>query len=99
MNNSFWTPFKVGLVFISAVVASIYMVSIVDTDISSGHETYAAYAMFDDATGLAIDSKVRLAGVPVGQVTDIRLEGSEVRVEVLMQKRIKLIRGYPFASS
>lgn len=99
MNNSFWTPFKVGLVFISAVVASIFMVSIVNTDISSGHETYTAYAMFDDATGLALDSKVRLAGVPVGQVTDIRLEGSEVRVEVLMQKRIKLFEGRPIEQS
>lgn len=40
--------------------------------------TYTAY--FRESAGLNTSSEVRVAGVKVGQVTDVRLEGTKVRV-------------------
>lgn len=47
-----------------------------------GGETY--YAEFAEAGGLDTGSEVRLAGVSVGDVTDIELDGDVVRVEMLI---------------
>ncbi|RZQ63232.1 MCE family protein [Amycolatopsis suaedae] len=47
---------------------------LLDTDV-----TYAAY--FAEAAGLAPDNEVQVAGVKVGTVTSVELEGRKVRVE------------------
>lgn len=48
-----------------------------------GGETY--YAEFTDAAGLQIGEEVRVAGVKVGRVTGMELDGAKVRVEFLVQ--------------
>lgn len=67
MNN--WvTPFKVGLVMIGALIATVIMLARVNSDALGEHEGYRLYARIADASGLAVKSRVVLAGIEVGLV-------------------------------
>nr|WP_243722845.1 MCE family protein [Actinomadura sp. 7K507] len=49
-----------------------------DLPVIGGGTTYEAY--FSEAAGLKADQEVRVAGVKVGKVTDVELEGDKVKV-------------------
>jgi phospholipid/cholesterol/gamma-HCH transport system substrate-binding protein len=80
--NSFFTPFKVGLLVIMSSMSLVWMSNQVKEGISESAELRTAYALFDDVSGLAIRSKVVIAGIPVGQVDKIELEGNRAKVWV-----------------
>ncbi|MFB6265295.1 MAG: MlaD family protein [Bradymonadaceae bacterium] len=81
--ESIFTPFKVGLVVLAGIVASLYMVTMLTRgDAWSTQGGYEVHAMFDDVTGLAKNSRVRMSGIPIGTVDSIELEGDKVRVTV-----------------
>jgi phospholipid/cholesterol/gamma-HCH transport system substrate-binding protein len=91
--QSWLTPFKVGLVVLAGILASIYMLTRVSQDFSKGEPTYLVHADFDDATGLAEKSQVRLAGIPVGEVQKIELINDRARVTMRLTKRVRLFEG------
>ncbi|MCW2780274.1 MAG: virulence factor Mce family protein [Marmoricola sp.] len=72
-------------VIIGAVsLATIAMLMVVafkagDLPLIGGGDKY--YAAFSEGSGLKVDDEVRIAGVRVGKVTGIGLEGDHVRVE------------------
>ncbi|MCX6400015.1 MAG: MCE family protein [Propionibacteriales bacterium] len=66
----------VGLVLIGMLLA--VAVNFQRLPLVGGGETY--HALFSDAAGLKVGEEVRVAGVKVGQVTDIALQGAAVRV-------------------
>lgn len=88
------TPFKVGLLVIAAIGATIFMVVQLTGGAGFGDEKgYTVYAHFDDVTGLAVRSRVMMAGIPIGNIKGIRLEGSEARVDITITKDIELYEG------
>src|SRR5690606_28112486 len=90
----FMTPFKVGLLVITGFAALIAMVIALTGDFSmSSTESKRYYAMFDDVTGLAMRSRIQMAGIPVGTIEDIRLVGSRARVEIVVRDDIAMHKG------
>ncbi len=56
----------------------------------SGEDGYELTAKFKDAKGLKLDSAVEVAGVPVGEITEIGIEGRYARVKFRVRKEIKV---------
>lgn len=71
----------VGLVLIAVTLAAAMNAQ--RLPLIGGGETY--YAEFTDAAGLQVGEEVRVAGVKVGRVTGMELDGNMVRVEFLVQ--------------
>ncbi len=56
----------------------------------SEKESYLIHAFFSDATGLSWKSRVQIAGIQVGEVVDIALEGAKARLDIRVKKEIEL---------
>lgn len=74
----------VGLVFLALKAANLGSVG--------GGDTYTLKANFDNIGGLKVRAPVRTAGVTVGRVTDIELDGKTYQGVVTME----VARGYQF---
>ena len=80
---------KVGLFFILLGAAgTVYMV--MSSDGFSRFNTQDYKVLMDDATGLAVNSKVYLAGVPVGKIRRIDLSGGQALVTVAFLRDIPI---------
>lgn len=88
--QSFWTPLRVGLVVAAAAVAFGLALYFIGGSIGRDR-TYSVYAMFEDATGLGVRSRVQIAGIPVGQVDRIELDQATARAKVWL----KIKQEYP----
>jgi phospholipid/cholesterol/gamma-HCH transport system substrate-binding protein len=72
-------PVTIGLVSIAVLAALLVAaLKVNDLPLIGGGDTY--YASFSDASGLKPNDEVRIAGVRVGKVTDISLDGDHVKV-------------------
>lgn len=80
---------KVGLLVIATLAASIAVYRFVD-ETSHGDESYPVYALFDDVQGLVVKSRVLIAGIPVGTIDKITLQGDRARVDLLIDGDVKL---------
>ena len=49
---------------------------------------YSVYAEFTDASGLKPGSAIEIAGVPIGQVTGINLDGARARVTMKLREGV-----------
>jgi phospholipid/cholesterol/gamma-HCH transport system substrate-binding protein len=56
----------------------------------SDKDSYLVHAYFSDATGLTWKSRVQIAGIQIGEVSQIALEGSKARLDIRIQKGIEL---------
>ncbi len=56
----------------------------------SEKDSYLVYAYFRDATGLTWKSRVQIAGIQVGEVSSITLEGDRAKLEIRIKKDIGL---------
>jgi phospholipid/cholesterol/gamma-HCH transport system substrate-binding protein len=56
----------------------------------SEKESYEVHVYFKDATGLTWKSRVQIAGIPVGEVSRISLEGSRARLDLRIKNEIDL---------
>ena len=88
--HSFWTPLRVGLVVAAAVAAFGFGLYFIGANIGRDR-TYRVFAMFDDASGLGVRSRVQIAGIPVGQVDRIELDQATARARVWL----KIKQEYP----
>jgi phospholipid/cholesterol/gamma-HCH transport system substrate-binding protein len=85
-----WTKAaKVGLFVLIAAAASILIYRFVsrNTGMSGG---YTVYAEFKEATGLAPQSRVMMAGIPVGTIESIRLDRGMARIDIRMMADVPL---------
>ncbi len=57
---------------------------------SSEGEGYRVHAHFDDVQGLIEKSRVVIAGIPVGYIESIELDGNQARVEIQMNDGVVL---------
>lgn len=77
--------FKVGLLvlIVSGIIAGMSIK--VSNDPAGLGSSKSAHFFMDDASGLVKNSNVRMAGIPVGTIKDIKLENGVARVEVLLK--------------
>ena len=87
--NSIVTPFKVGLLVLIAVAAFTAFQMALKTDAADAQKIQVV-AYFDDASGLGVKSRIQTAGIPVGEVVDIRLEGTRARLTLAIRDDVQL---------
>jgi phospholipid/cholesterol/gamma-HCH transport system substrate-binding protein len=83
------TTIKVGALTLVTVLAAVLLLRFVDKD-SSGTEGYLVYVIMDDVSGIVKRSQVRTAGIPIGQVEDIRLVDGKGRVDIRVNPEVPL---------
>jgi phospholipid/cholesterol/gamma-HCH transport system substrate-binding protein len=83
------TTIKVGALTIVTVVAALLFLRFLDKD-SSGDEGYLVYVIMEDVSGIVKRSQVRTAGIPIGQVEDIRLVDGRGRVDIRVNPEVPL---------
>ena len=80
---------KVGALVIAAVVAAFVIWRLVD-ERAGTDDGRRVCAVFDNAHGLITKSRVTIAGIPVGYIESIELEGARARVEMTIEDRVEL---------
>ena len=91
-------PKPVGVLFIVAMLTFLYFAfTLQNLPFIRGRSYTAA---FGEAAGLRKGDKIRVAGLDVGQVDQVSLEGSHVRVRRKRTRgaRARPLRGHPGAS-
>ena len=76
-----WNAARVGLMVVLGLIVTIAVYRYVD-ERASTDSGYGVYALFDDVQGLVAKSRVLVAGIPVGYISQIRLEGDKARVDL-----------------
>ncbi|TMA20252.1 MAG: MCE family protein, partial [Deltaproteobacteria bacterium] len=89
--QSFWTPIRVGLVVAAAVAAFGLGLTLIGSNLLSRNTTYRVYAVFDDATGLGVRSRVQIAGIPIGQVDLVELDQKTAQARVWLRIRSNFV--------
>lgn len=80
---------KIGL-FVTAVgIGTVLYVMETAERVGNG-QTYTVHAYVPDATGLLLDSSVRLAGVEVGRLRNIELDGNRARLTLEIRRDVQL---------
>ncbi len=85
-----FTPLKVGLFVTAAFVSFVVFLQIVSTRGVGSSQSYEVSALFDDVLGLEPASRVQVAGIDVGRIGRVELEGSKARVFLDIEERIEL---------
>ena len=80
---------KIGLFVVVTAGAGYLVVRTIGTQVGGGNG-YVVHAYLKDATGIARQSRVTVAGIPVGQVQDIRLENGSARIDIRIKPDVKL---------
>jgi phospholipid/cholesterol/gamma-HCH transport system substrate-binding protein len=77
---------------LTAVVGIAFLVALtfIRTGGYSERDSYLVFAYFKDATGLTWKSKLQIAGIQVGEVDEIGLEGPRARLGIRVKKGIEL---------
>lgn len=90
------TPFKVGLLVIAGAVAGIFLAARLTSDgLRGAEDRVKVYATFNDVTGLAERSRIRMAGLPIGEIGKIELKGEKAQVELYIDRKIMMYQGLP----
>ena len=89
-KRSFSLEFFVGLFAMAGVGAAAYLaVGLAGLELSS-RDTYLIYAEFDNISGLKYGASVEIAGVPIGEVSDISLKDPVAKVTLKLNRSVKL---------
>jgi phospholipid/cholesterol/gamma-HCH transport system substrate-binding protein len=83
------TSLKVGALTLATLLIAVFVLRFVDKR-SSASGGYMVYVLMDDINGIAKRSNVRIAGIPVGYVEDIRLAGNRARLDLRIQPDVAL---------
>ncbi len=84
---------KVGLLVLAGSIILLYMTFAVGKYEFGENKGYAVTAVFDSVAGLDIKSAVRMAGVKIGVVERIELDGSRAKVYMRINPDIMINRG------
>ncbi len=87
--NRVSTAAKVGAFALVTVVAAILIYQFVSKR-TAGGDGYVVWALLPDATGIAKHSQVRVAGIPVGQIENIKLQDGKARVDIRIKPDVPL---------
>jgi phospholipid/cholesterol/gamma-HCH transport system substrate-binding protein len=86
----FTNELKVGVLTIVAVVLAIWGILRTDDRPAGAMKGYTLYATFDSAEGVFVTTPIRLAGVDVGSVRKIALDGTRAKLTIEMQGDVKV---------
>ncbi|HUQ03691.1 MAG TPA: MlaD family protein [Kofleriaceae bacterium] len=78
---------KVGVLFLLLVAGAYAIVTGLGSD-PAGDNSMELSARFKDASGMPIGSKVVVAGLPVGSITSLSIEGRYARVKFRVRKDV-----------
>lgn len=81
---------KVGIFVLIACLVLAYMTMKVSTGIFLPRDTYEVDVFFDNVTGLKTNSPVEIAGIEVGLVQAIRLDGNRARVTLMLYPNVRI---------
>jgi len=84
------TEIKVGIFVFLALAGLAFMSLQVGTGKLLSRGTYELVVYFDNVTGLKVDSPVEVAGIEVGRVGDIALEGGRARLTLELAGAVKV---------
>ncbi len=82
------TPFRVGLLVLASAAFLFIFLTFVRKGGMSEDESVDVYAYFNDASGLGTKSRVQIAGIAVGEVRQIELEGNRAKVWLRIRKDV-----------
>lgn len=78
-----WAVLKLAVFALVSVTVGMLLFATLSNSIQGATSTYTA--VFDDASGLHAGDNVRVAGVRVGRVDDVRLVGTEAEVRISVE--------------
>lgn len=81
---------KVGLFTLSGL--AVFAAGILLLGDIRFQKQYPLYVLFDNAEGLPINGPVKVAGVDVGQISEVKLEGERARVKIQVKKDLGVHR-------
>ena len=85
---------KIGAFFITIfLILAIFIMFVGDIGILLKKKGYPLYVTFDTVIGLAKRSYVRMSGLKIGFVKDIRLKGTRPEVELFINPAVKVQKG------
>ncbi|MBN2193581.1 MAG: MCE family protein [Polyangiaceae bacterium] len=87
--NRISTAARVGAFVVVMTGAAIYVYRYVSEQ-AGGQDGYTVYCLMKDAQGVARHSQVKMAGIPIGNVKSVRLEGGVARVDITVDKNVPL---------
>ena len=80
---------KIGLFFlITAAGTVVYMMRTADRIVAK--ETYTVDVLMEDASGIFVDTNIRMAGVNVGKVRSITLSGGKAKLTLELSSDVEL---------
>jgi phospholipid/cholesterol/gamma-HCH transport system substrate-binding protein len=80
---------KVAVFVVVLSVAGLFIYRMVAKDTRPGG-TYSVYTHLDDASGLVPKSRVKIAGIAVGYIDAITLDGGRAKVKLVLDKDVDL---------
>jgi len=84
---------KIGLFLgLALLITMIFIFTVGDLSELFREKGYPLYVYFDSAAGLEKRTQVRLAGVKIGRVEDIRLKNNQAEVLILINKGVQIRR-------
>ena len=86
------TPLRVGALVLAAAAAFFVFYIAINKNSYSKRSTYEVSALFDDATGLASKTRIQIAGIDVGRVERIVLEGNRARVVLRIKIEVPIFQ-------
>src|SRR5262245_4164235 len=81
-----WSELKIGIVAVAALALATALIVAVGGAAGFSWQRYQLKTRFPDVKGLKSGAVVRVAGVEVGKVTEVRLVGAEVEVHLEVKK-------------
>ena len=84
------TPFRVGLLVLVSGGLFFGFITFARKGGLSDREAITVWAYFNDASGLSRKSRVQIAGIPVGEVSDVQLEGMRAKVFLRIRREVGL---------
>jgi phospholipid/cholesterol/gamma-HCH transport system substrate-binding protein len=84
-----WSELKIGIVAVIAISMAVMFVIAVGGQGGFSWEQYELITKFPDVKGLKSGAVVRVAGVEVGKVDEVKLTGSEVEVRLKVNEENK----------
>ncbi|HME91808.1 MAG TPA: MlaD family protein [Myxococcaceae bacterium] len=84
------TPFRVGLLVLTSAVFLFVFFTFAKKGGLSQREALTVHAFFRDASGLSKKSRVQIAGISVGEISDIALQGNLAKVTLKVRRDVNL---------
>lgn len=92
--KNFSSEIKVGLLFlITLIIFGFFAIKVGSFRFPWESEGYKVHVFFDNIAGLEEKAPVRLAGVRIGTVTEIKLENGKARVTAEIEPTIRITKG------